>query len=84
MIPLDSLRKIEQFRFLRFLISWKIERVMVVGSLRKKLKETCKNTRKKMMNWCHFPVSGIVLLYILMFVNKLMDVSPPQRLERVC
>lgn len=34
--------------------------------------------------WCHFPVSGIVLLYILMFVNKLMDVSLPQRLECVC
>jgi hypothetical protein len=33
MIPLDSLQKIEKFRFLGFLISWKIERVR---SLRKK------------------------------------------------
>ena len=32
LVPLDSLWKIGQFRFLRFLISWKIERVMIFWS----------------------------------------------------
>jgi hypothetical protein len=60
---------------------------MVVGSLKKnekKLEQTCKNTRKKMVSWLHFPISGIFLLYILMFVNKLIDVSLPQRSKCVC
>ena len=36
LVPLDSLRKIGQFRFLRFLISWKIEEVMIFWSFGEK------------------------------------------------
>ena len=40
LMPLDSLRKIGQFRFLRFLISWKIEEVMSILSFDAKTFET--------------------------------------------